>query len=147
MSRYLFLLALCLSLQACQQQANPAATISELSNDGRIVVINYWAIWCAPCRDEIPELNDFAREYSNSASVYAVNFDNVKGDELLAQAAELGIEFNLLEHDPASDLGYPRPTVLPTTLVISSSGKLLKRMFGPQTANTLAEALEGETAQ
>ena len=46
------------------------------------MIINYWATWCAPCRDEIPELNELAHELSESLLVIGVNFDQVMGEEL-----------------------------------------------------------------
>lgn len=106
----------------------------------RWLVINYWAIWCAPCREEIPELNTLA--HRGMVRVYAVNFDDVQGEELRRQAAELGIQFPLLSADPGPALGIARPTVLPTTLILSPAGKLATRLLGPQTV----ESIEREVA-
>ena len=72
--------------------------------DGRWTVIYYWAIWCAPCRVEIPKLNVFADEMADSTAVYGVNYDNPAPAEHLAQAAELGIAFPMLAEDPAGHL-------------------------------------------
>ncbi len=134
---------LCLVLAACGPgQPEQPAGVGPLSADGHWMVLNYWAIWCHPCRAEIPELNDFAAANADSVSVYAVNFDDVRGDELIAQAAELGINFTLLEEDPAAALGYARPTVLPTTIVINPGGELVARLLGPQTEASLQAAME-----
>ncbi len=140
MKRFLISLAL-LTLASCSTE-NPPLGIEQLSADGRTVIINYWAIWCAPCREEIPELNEFAAEHADRVAVYAVNFDGVMGEQLLQQAGELGIEFALLEEDPAAELGYARPTVLPTTLFISADGEVLQRLLGPQTLADLEQALQ-----
>jgi thiol-disulfide isomerase/thioredoxin len=137
---------LCLLLSACGSgEPEPPAgvgSIAEIGSDGRWTAINYWAIWCYPCRTEIPEFNDFAADNSERVAVYAVNFDELRGEALLDQAAELGINFTLLEEDPAAALGYARPTVLPTTIILDPSGKLVARLIGPQTEASLEAEIE-----
>lgn len=113
--------------------------------DGRWKVINYWATWCHPCREEIPELNAFAGRYGETVAVYAVNFDGVEGEELRVQANELGIDFALLTQDPAKQLGYPRPVVLPTTVFINPQGDIVATLLGPQTVDSLANSLETDS--
>lgn len=139
----LLLPLLCLVLAACGSgQPEQPAGVGNLDPRGRWIVINYWAIWCHPCRTEIPEINEFAENNPGIAAVYAVNFDDVRGNELLDQAAELGIKFTLLEEDPAGTLGYARPTVLPTTIVIDPGGELVARLLGVQTEASLQAAIE-----
>jgi len=143
MSRPLTLALLCLVLVACDSsQPEPPAGVGAIGADGRWMAINYWAIWCHPCRTEMPELNQFAAANTTGVAVYAVNFDGVKGEELLAQAAELGIRFTLLEEDPAVSLGYARPTVLPTTIIIDPDGNLVARLVGIQTEASLLAAIK-----
>jgi thiol-disulfide isomerase/thioredoxin len=140
-----------LSLGACDSSApvNPASNVASKTGilpaplaDGRWKIINYWAIWCGPCRDEIPELNSFAEAHSKQVAVYAVNFDRMQGEELTVQASELGIEFALLATDPASALGYPAPAVLPTTVVINPGGEVVATLAGPQTRASLEATLK-----
>ena len=97
-------------------------------------VINYWAIWCKPCREEIPELNQLNQ--IDHVVVLGVNFDRKVGTALAADAAELGIEFNIID-DPASILDITRPSVLPTTLILSPEGNLVATLVGPQTAESI----------
>ena len=66
-------------LQGCTQP------VDELPGAGQWRVINYWAIWCAPCREEIPELN--ALNDSTELMVFAGNYDGQMGEALLSQAA------------------------------------------------------------
>jgi len=106
----------------------------------KLTVINYWAVWCGPCRKEIPEFNQFAKEHADQVVVLAVNFDGSEGDALRAEIAKLGIEFPSLLADPRGIWGLEPVNVLPETLVIGTDGKLLQRMIGPQTAEVL-EAL------
>ena len=106
-----------------------------LPGNGQWRIINYWAIWCAPCREEIPELNELDR--STELVVLAVNYDGKTGEELASQAAEMGISFALLEEDPRVTLNVARPKVLPTTLLVSPDGHVTDTLVGPQTREGL----------
>lgn len=110
---------------------------SELK--GKWLVINYWANWCKPCIEEIPELNRFAKNNQKKVTVFAVNFDGVSGTDLVQQAKKLGIQFPVLTQDPSVKLNYPLPTVLPTTLVFNPKGELQETLIGPQTEEGLKQ--------
>lgn len=105
---------------------------------GKVVLINYWADWCRPCRLEIPELNHFAVLNTESVRVLSVNFDGVNGDKLSAQVDAMGIEFDTLLIDPRFSLGALAPTALPDTIVLDRQGKLFKVLVGPQTIASLS---------
>ena len=114
----------------------------NLSNPGKVVVINYWAIWCAPCRKEIPELNELATHNPEKLTVVGVNFDESRGEKLLGEIEKLGIEFPSLVEDPRSIWGLGPVTILPETLIISAEGKLLHRLIGPQTLSSIEALLK-----
>lgn len=102
-------------------------------------VINYWAIWCKPCREEIPELNQVNQ--IDDVVVLGVNFDRKVGEALILDAHELGIAFEII-YDPAPHLDIARPSVLPTTLILSPEGELVARLVGPQTAESIIARIE-----
>lgn len=104
-------------------------------------MINYWAQWCKPCIKEIPELNTLDQKYPQ-VTVLGVNYDGATGEELAVQRAKFGIEFTALTTDPASQLGTPRPVVLPTTLILDPTGQLSATLVGPQTLASLVQAIE-----
>ena len=112
----------------------------SFQNDtGKVTLINYWAEWCAPCRKEIPELNELAAEHADQLTIVGVNFDNEQGDELLAQLAKMGIEFPSLEKDPRALWGLGPVSVLPETLIIGSDGQLQQRLIGPKTIESMGQ--------
>jgi thiol-disulfide isomerase/thioredoxin len=104
-------------------------------------VVNYWAIWCKPCREEIPELNQLNQ--IDNVVVLGVNFDRKVGEALVSDAAELGIEFTIID-DPSPRLDITRPSVLPTTLILSPDGDLVATLVGPQTAESIATYITTE---
>jgi len=137
--KYLICLAVMLSVLACAEQEAtvPVPRLEELR--GQWVVINYWAQWCKPCIEEIPQLNALDAQYTQ-VTVLGVNYDGASGAELEQQRQKLGVAFASLEADPAARLGTTRPVVLPTTLIVDPAGQLVATLIGPQTLESLAQA-------
>jgi len=109
--------------------------------EGKVVLINYWAEWCRPCRIEIPELNQFAQDHLTSVRVLSVNFDGVDGEQLIEQVAALGIEFGTLLQDPRDALAVPASGGLPETIVLNRKGEVQEVLLGPQTQQSLQAVL------
>jgi thiol-disulfide isomerase/thioredoxin len=129
----------------CAAPAAPPAAVATVDavltqRGGEWLVVNYWAEWCKPCLEEIPQLNAFARAHDR-VRVLMVNYDGVTGEQLRAQAARLGIATAVVESDPAPQLGIGRPQVLPTTYVVGPDGKLHDTLIGPQTVASLDAAI------
>ena len=111
--------------------------------EGQWVVINYWAEWCAPCRSEIPQLNALAVQLeAQSVSVMGVNFDGLQGADFSKASQAMGIEFTVLEQDPAARYGLPPSAVLPVTYIVDDQGQMRERLLGEQTALGLAARVQ-----
>ena len=109
--------------------------------EGRFQIVNYWAIWCAPCKHEIPELQALHDDYEN-VSVFGVNFDQPELDVMSEHAKLMNIGFPTYRRDPSSDFGIKTPEVLPTTLVFSPNREMLATLVGPQTKESLLSIIE-----
>lgn len=133
--RLLALLSFCLLLSACsrpQLQLLDESALEWSSLRGQWVVVNYWAEWCKPCVEEIPELNHLGLAYPQQVKVLGVNYDNESEAVLREQAGRMKIDFSLLREDPAVVLQLERPKVLPTTYIYSPEGELVASLMGPQ---------------
>jgi thiol-disulfide isomerase/thioredoxin len=109
---------------------------------GQWLLINYWAEWCAPCRKEIPELNELHEQGEDyGVVVLGVNFDGLRGQELLTVMDRMDVQFPVLVEDPRGRWELPPPSVLPSTLVIDPDGNLHDVLVGPQTLESLALAI------
>lgn len=151
--RYLFLVILLTGLGACNKHTvswqpeimEPATGATSLlaatDMTGKTIVINYWADWCKPCLEEIPELNRFAEQHAAGVIVLAVNFDQPERSKQQAAAQRAGIRYPLLMEDPATALGLPQVEGLPMTFVVNDQGELKQALAGQQTLASLETAL------
>lgn len=130
------------ALFGCSQEAQVVFADGQQTQlrhwDGRWLVINYWAEWCAPCRHEIPELNELHHDrVANGLVVLGVNWDGFGGEELQGMIERLDIEFPVLKEDPYQQWGYDRPQQLPMTVLISPEREVAHKLMGPQTQDTI----------
>jgi thiol-disulfide isomerase/thioredoxin len=125
----------------------PGSSIQFEKYAGRYLLVNYWAEWCHPCLEEIPELNNLAREYRNEIAVIGVNFDGLGVEEILLQQKRLGIDFPVVTEDPAIHFQYDRPEVLPTSYLFDPAQKLVATLVGAQTRESILAFVKdpGET--
>ena len=100
---------------------------------GKIVLLNIWATWCVPCREEMPALDKLQTELGGSDfEVVAVNIDKGGPDKARAFLAETGVTRLTLYTDPSGKLFAALKAVgMPTTLLISRDGKEIGRLIGP----------------
>lgn len=108
----------------------------------RYLVINYWAEWCAPCRHEIPELNQLHTDrVKHGLVMLGVNYDGIAGEKLTGLIDRMGIEFPTLIEDPQLRYGYDRAETLPMTVIINPQRQVHKILIGPQTASSIQAAV------
>ena len=91
---------------------------------GRWVVVNFWATWCVPCIQEIPEIAEFARAYPRVAVIgVAMGAENPGKVKQFAQ--KTGHTYPLVLADAAVEKQLGEPKALPTTRIYDPSGKLV----------------------
>ena len=109
---------------------------------GKWVFINYWAEWCQSCLDEIPELNRFYEKHrSTNVAFFAVNYDGLPEFKQKKLARYFKIQYPNLSHDPARALNLGDITGVPVTFVFNPQGKLVKKLFGGQSAGDLERVI------
>jgi cytochrome c biogenesis protein CcmG, thiol:disulfide interchange protein DsbE len=107
---------------------------------GKPALINFWASWCDPCRDEAPELERFAESLDGQGHLVGVDW-NDRTDNALAFIREFGLTYPILR-DASQEVGTDYGlNGLPTTFVLDSEGRIVQTLQGPQTTATLRGAL------
>lgn len=116
---------------------------------GKIIVLNFWATWCPPCREEMPELSALNTEYQNrNVVVIGIAIDEAAAVKAFAHNITpdaIKVSYPLLVAEVegmglASGLGNDKG-VLPFTLIIKPDGTVAKSYFGRVTKPLLEETL------
>jgi peroxiredoxin len=107
-------------------------TVDLASLRGSPVMLNIWATWCAPCREEMPGLQTLHERFADRGlRVIGVSVDNSGAERAIRDfAAGLGLTFTLL-HDPADQVARRFRTVgVPETFLIDADGRIVHRWIG-----------------
>jgi thiol-disulfide isomerase/thioredoxin len=105
---------------------------------GRWVVVNFWATWCVPCIQEIPEIAAFARAHPRVA-VIGVAMDADNPGKVKQFAAKTGHEYPLVLGDASVEKQLGEPRALPTTRIYDPAGKVVYDRAGRVTLKSLEE--------
>lgn len=125
--------------------ADPAGEPLALDNlQGKVLVVNYWATWCAPCREEIPLFVRIQGEFADK-SVQFVGISIDQPDKIREFAQEFKINYPLavagIEAIETSRRIGNKAGVLPYTVIINRSGRVAARMLGAISETRLRQAL------
>src|SRR5262245_9414192 len=98
---------------------------------GRVVVLNFWASWCGPCRAEIPRLNELQTRYrSEGLAVIGISVDEGGWAAVTSFVAETQAAYTLtLANDEVTE-AYGGINALPTTFVIDRDGRIVRKSVG-----------------
>ena len=117
-------------------------TVHKLSElRGKKVLINFWATWCDPCRDEMPDLQRSLQSYGDKVAVLGVN--KIEQPDLIPPfAAEFGISFPLIAN-PKGDISnrYGAKNI-PTSYFVNTDGTVGFRQIGVMTYDFMRAHLD-----
>ena len=117
-------------------------TFSLAEQRGKVVVVNFWASWCGPCRDEAPVLEQVWREYKDRGVVF-VGVDYVDTE---SEALKFVHEFNIT-YPNGPDVGTQVSHTyhiqgVPETYFVGRDGQMYGNYIGPMDKPTLTAKLE-----
>lgn len=100
---------------------------------GRVILLNLWATWCAPCRKEMPDLNRLQTELGSADfEVVALSLDRKGLEASAAFLKEVKADNLKIYLDPTSkSLGALQALGLPATILIDRQGREVGRLLGP----------------
>jgi peroxiredoxin len=131
----------------------PAAyfTLSTLDGDtltladleGQVVILNFWATWCAPCRVEIPDLIEMQAELEDRGVQFVgVSIDDFGREAVVAFAEEAGFNYPIAIGDREISDAYGGVYALPTTVLIDREGIVRRKITGLVSRDMLRPMLE-----
>jgi len=119
-------------------------TMRRADWEGRVVVLNFWATWCAPCRVEIPRLITLAKTFDTAdVLVVGVSIDEEGRAVVVPYAEEMGIPYPLiLDPDHTMAETYGGHYAVPTTFIIDQNGTMRQRFMRVVAHDELVAAIE-----
>lgn len=117
----------------------PLRTLADYRGD--VVLLNFWATWCEPCKVEMPSMEALHRDYApHGLAVVAVSVDGarVTPSDLRAYADDLGLTFDILRDTSRAMTSAYQVIGYPTTFVIARDGTVRRRWVGPEDWNSPA---------
>lgn len=126
---------------------DPDGSVVRLSDfRGQVVLVNFWASWCRPCRDELPGFQKvFQEERDRGFSVIAVAMNDTP-PSVAAAVRELGIRFPVVLGDGQVKKAYGTVAFLPQSFLIGREGTVLKKVKGLYAEQDLRRDVEAALA-
>lgn len=124
-----------------------ARTVSLSSLKGKVVLLNFWATWCPPCREEMPALNKLYKEYKDKGLVVIAVSTDRKAEYVKDYLGKYPVNFPVLMDPDIKVSRQYRVFSMPTSFLLDKNGIIIKRYLGeedwnsPEIRNTIKTAL------
>jgi thiol-disulfide isomerase/thioredoxin len=104
--------------------------VSTAMWQGKVVILNFWATWCGPCREEIPEMIDLASRYKDRVQIVGASVDDISPAEVNEFAKRMGINYPVVMAGLDLVSEYGGVPALPTSFVIDTHGRVVQKHVG-----------------
>jgi cytochrome c biogenesis protein CcmG/thiol:disulfide interchange protein DsbE len=103
-------------------------SLSLSSYKGKVLVLNFWATWCPPCRKEIPDFIEAYREFKDKGlEILGVSVDETTAEALLEWTKKTGINYPIALATPEIVRDYKPGNYIPATIIIDRGGRIRYR--------------------
>ncbi len=97
---------------------------------GKVLILNFWATWCPPCRAEIPDLVALQEKYRDQVVVLGISLDEVPAAEVRAFAERYKVNYPIAMATPAIYAAFPGLGTLPMSLIVDRDGLVVQKHVG-----------------
>src|SRR6267378_1813677 len=97
---------------------------------GKVVLLNFWATWCGPCRAEIPDLIALQQKYKDQLQIIGLTVDDDDASMVKQVVAEEHINYPVAMSSPEVRIQYGGVSALPTLFVLDAQGRIVQKHEG-----------------
>jgi thiol-disulfide isomerase/thioredoxin len=106
------------------------ATIGPAEMAGKVVIVNFWATWCGPCRAEIPMLAALQERYRDKLVVLGLSIDEGKPDNVRAFAAQYQVNYPIAMVPPEVQTAFGGVPAIPLSFIVKPDAGIVQRHAG-----------------
>lgn len=134
-----------------QTELAPSFTLTSIENKpvslddykGKVVLLDFWATWCPPCRKGIPDLIALQKRYQGRLVVIGISVDQPDTKpEVVPFARKMGINYPVVYSDGNVDMLYGGIEAIPTSFIIDKEGKVVKKTVGLESIDNYISVIE-----
>jgi len=116
----------------------------ELSSmKGKVLILDFWATWCPPCKEEVPHLVALQSKYRDQGlQIVGLSLDQGGAGLVKPFADEHYVNYTMLIANDETAKAYGGVSMIPTTFVVDRSGIVVKRFIGYTTPEAFEEAIQ-----
>ena len=104
--------------------------VSTAAFQGKVVILSFWATWCPPCREEIPELEELQTRYKDRLQILGISIDEAPPENVKQFAANEKINYPIVMASPQMIQEYGGVPALPTNFVVDTLGRVVQKHVG-----------------
>ncbi len=104
--------------------------LSLASSRGKVILLNFWATWCGPCRAEIPDLIELQKKYGDSLQIIGLDVDDDDVAEVKKFVEKNGINYPVGMATNEIRMQYGGVAALPTSFVLDKEGRVVQKHEG-----------------
>jgi thiol-disulfide isomerase/thioredoxin len=98
---------------------------------GKVVIVNFWATWCPPCREEIPEMIELANRFKDRLQIIGISEDDdATPDEVRDFARDAKINYPIVMGSSGISAEYGGVPALPTSFLVNTEGQVVQKHVG-----------------
>jgi thiol-disulfide isomerase/thioredoxin len=105
-------------------------TIKTADWPGKVTILTFWATWCPPCREEIPELIALQKQYASQLRIVGISMDDGSPEEVRRFAKKVGINYPIVMATDEIVAKFGSVPGLPTSFVIDREAKIVQKHVG-----------------
>ncbi len=118
-------------------------TIKLSDYEGKIVIIDFWATWCPPCRRGIPDLVSIQKEYENNVVVIGISLDREKTiKDVPGFVKDYAINYPIVYGDDNVVIAYGGIQSIPTSFVVDKKGNVVDMHVGLVSKDTFVNKIK-----
>jgi thiol-disulfide isomerase/thioredoxin len=125
------------AVRAFTTQDLEGRAVSSAALKGKVVIVNFWATWCPPCRAEIPDLIALQDKYRDNLQVIGISQDEAPAEVVKRFAVEHRMNYPIVMSTREIESLFPGVRALPTSFILDRDGRLVQKHVGMLNADTI----------